>query len=338
MKTIFFPRTDVCSIRQFPLFLPVPQLLIMQGWRREASKTLNLFMKAGFCQVKVPVPFPDTADEKRFLHLIKDITARRDDYAGQLSSLTLAGMTAPVSNGEQSEREILGALTGQTKAPVEHEEEQWQARLVLALGEILDREEEDIAAELAALDDNTHELLEELQGEAETDEESLFAELLEVQRNLTPTRSGIIRRVNAWCTLFGAACDNGILLTDSEDAADLLINAYEKASVEPVVHVTNFPLPALIGRNAEEAVEKISAFHQQYQEAVKDISQWLTEMQNGPAVLEMDKITSWEKALESAFPAAEYGRLAVEVRLFRGGFGRIAAGETSNGVMLLVKG
>ncbi|MBM9518691.1 hypothetical protein JWG39_02520 [Desulforhopalus vacuolatus] len=338
MKMIFFPRTDICSIRQFPLFLPAPQLLIMQGWRREASETLNLFTKAGFCQVKVPVPFADTADEKRFLHLIEDITTRRDDYAGQLSSLTLAGMTEPEKNEEHSERAILGALTGQTKVPVEHEEEQWQARLVLALGEILDREEEDIAAELATLDDNTHELFEDLQGEAEKDEESLFAELREVQQNLTPTRSGIVRRVHAWCTLFGAACGDGILLTDSEDAADILINRYEKASVESVVHVTNFPLPALVGRNAGEAIEKIAAFHQQYQENVKDISRWLTEMQNGSAVLEMDNIVSWEKALESAFPAAEYGRRVVEVRLFRGGFGRIAAGETSNGVMLVVKG
>lgn len=337
MKTIIFPRTDICSIRQFPLFLPAPQLLIMQGWRREASEALNLFMKAGFCQVKVPVPFPDTDGERRFLHLIEDIATRRDDYAGQLSSLTLAGMTEPRKNGEQSERAILDALTGQAKAPDEHEEEQWQARLVLALGEILDREEEDIATELATLDDNTQELLEELQGEAEKDEESLFAELREVQRNLTPTRSGIVRRVNAWCTLFGAACGKGPLLTDSEDAADMLINTYEKASAEPVVRVTNFPLPALVGRNAEEAVEKITAFHQQYQEEVNDISRWLAKLQNGPAALEMERPGSWEKALESAFPAAEYDRLVVEVQLFRGGFGRIAVGETANGVMLVVK-
>ncbi len=99
-----------------------------------------------------------------FLHLVEDIRNRKDDYAAQLSSLILASKSGSTAEIEDSEQSIMDSLVTpkdlQEKSLLAAKEEKlWQARLVLAIGEILDQEEEEIARNLAMLDDDQAELL-----------------------------------------------------------------------------------------------------------------------------------------------------------------------------------
>ncbi len=159
LNTLYFPGTDIYSIRQYPIFLLFQKIHLINPVEAKIAdsndESTDSFIKSGFCQVHTPCPLGE--NRNRFLHLVDDIRNRKDDYAAQLSSLVLAGKTGPSAVDEDSEGAILNFLrtpiNQQAKlVQVEKEEKLWQARLVLSIGEILDREEEEIARNLAVLD------------------------------------------------------------------------------------------------------------------------------------------------------------------------------------------
>jgi len=109
LKTVLFPATVIHSIRQYPIFLLFSQINIIapvESHEQEMpEESTDTFINSGLCQVDTPCPLGENLD--RFLHLVADIRTRKDDYAAQLSSLTLAAMSSSHSSGEQSERAII---------------------------------------------------------------------------------------------------------------------------------------------------------------------------------------------------------------------------------------
>ena len=162
LDTLYFPGTVLLSGSQYPLFLLFPQVHILQPVEAgehdgATAEQPDIFIKNGFCQAHTPCPLGDSRE--RFLHLIDDIRDRKDDYAAQLSSLTMAAMSVPRQQGDDTTQGIISSLLG-TKAAEDEQAKQetielalWQARLVLKIAEILDREEEEIAEQLSLLDD-----------------------------------------------------------------------------------------------------------------------------------------------------------------------------------------
>ena len=128
LDTLNFPGTVFLSGSQYPLFLLFPQVHILQPVEAEendgaTAEHPDIFIKNGFCQVHTPCPLGDS--RQRFLHLIADIRNRKDDYAAQLSSLTMAAMSAPRPRGDDTTQGIISSLLG-TKT-VEDEKEQREA-------------------------------------------------------------------------------------------------------------------------------------------------------------------------------------------------------------------
>jgi len=337
LNTLLFPGTTIHSIRQFPLFLLLRKIHILQPVEDEpdtaSAEPSDNFIKSGFCQVHTPCPLGES--RKRFQHLVQDISTRKDDYAAQLSALTLATLSDSDEN-TLSEREIISSIktptqhTIEVKKEIEKEERLWQARLVLAIGEILDREEEEIALNLARLEDDETSLFQELHGESNISdtEENPFAEVSQMKENLRVLHPGSVKnRCKAWTILFSESSQQNpdILLTTIPESVDLLLDEYEKISGNSALKIATLPLPGFIGWEREKACNTALDFHAKYGTLITELETEFSTVKNNKERTEQDikngclsasLSKSWESALEQEFPKEQHGRIAAKIYLF----------------------
>ncbi|MCP4340279.1 MAG: hypothetical protein GY799_15650 [Desulfobulbaceae bacterium] len=336
LKTLYFPGTDIYSIRQYPIFLLFQKIHLIKPVEEDpkgsGEESTDTFIKSGFCQVHTPCPLEE--NRHRFLRLVEDIKNRKDDYAAQLSSLILASKSAPSTVEADSEQSIISSIftpkdLQANSLQVEKEEKLWQARLVLVIGEILDQEEEEIARNLAMLDDDQAGLFKELHGDVEAiEEDNPFAELSQLESNLNAASSGNIKkRFNGWKTLFleDDAREYDVFLTSSQDAGDLLLESYEKKTNLSAPLVAGLELPGLIGWSSEEASQTVVTFSEnnsallsEIHEILRDVSQkelfTEKEIQSNNMLAAISE--QWNTELETVFPAKQYGRISVKWYLF----------------------
>ena len=331
LKTVLFPATVIHSIRQYPIFLLFSKINIISPVESREQETPeespDTFINSGLCQVDTPCPLGENLG--RFLHLVADIKTRKDDYAAQLSSLTLASMSSSNNSGEESERAIINEfLTPKDLSAEEkqqnHEAKLWQARLVLAIGEILDQEEEEIAKNLSMVDDDTSGLFNALHGDTEElEEDSPFAELNQLTGNFSAVHSGNIRkRLTNWTHLFTESkhTDSNVFLTTSADVLDSITEAYEERSENSTIEYAGLKLPGLIGWNEQEAVEATKLFKHGNEQLLSDVTCLITSLLNNEEKAGRqwnEVICKWENQLEESFPEAIWGRLRVSVTVFK---------------------
>ncbi|BHH82794.1 hypothetical protein [Desulforhopalus sp. 52FAK] len=334
LKTVLFPATVIHSIRQYPIFLLFPQIQLIapveSSSENQAGEPTDTFINSGLCQVDTPCPLGENLS--RFQHLIKDIRNRKDDYAAQLSSLTLAAMSSSASSGEESEQAIINEFLTPKDLTVEeekqnHEAKLWQARLVLAIGEVLDAEEEEIARNLSLVDDDTAGLFNALKGELDDfDQDSPFAELSQLKSNFSGAHSGnMSKRLNSWAQLFSESSytDSDLFITTSADVIDILSESYDALEgLAPIQH-TGFELPSLIGWSEKEALESVQAFKQTNETLLADLVTLMADLiedkQGG-----LDKQNTWDDIrslwntqLEQSFPSKELGRQPVTLYMYK---------------------
>lgn len=318
LEALLFPGTTLTSARHFPLLLlfrPLSLLLPVEP-PEQADSTADIFTRSAICQAITPCPLGD--DRQRFLQLIADIRNRKDDYAAQLSALTLAAMTR---NGQQkeSEQSIIATLLGghrlaeQVKPEDDRQARLWQARLVLKIAEILDEEEEDLGKQLALLDDQQDDLFKRLHGQIEgEDEEDLVAELEQLRRKMSsPDRKAVRNRLNAWKQLLmlGEVPNLPIWLTTMPEAADLLLEDWPGAGGSNKLLCT-LALPAHIGWTAEAALARIEPFRTEAASILTNLAEALAG--SDQARLE-GLVQQWQAAIEQAFPTATNGRCQLRI-------------------------
>lgn len=363
LNTLYFPGTDINSIRQYPIFLLFQKIHLIKPVEMDpkdpGKESSDSFIKSGFCQVHTPCPLGENRD--RFLYLVEDIRNRKDDYAAQLSSLILAGKSGPSTVDDDSERAIMNSLRTpneqQAKSlQIEKEEKLWQARLVLAIGEILDQEEEEIARSLAMLEDDQADLFKELHGDNEASEEdNPFAELSQLASNLNAANSGNVKkRYNGWKTLFleGDIQECEIFLTNSQDGGELLLESYEKKTNQPATLIASLELPGLIGWSNNEACQTAVLFYEKNKELLSRIHETLVDFSQKEGFTEQGTKSNnafaaitdeWNAQLETVFPTKQFGRIPVNCYLFPGlacstivGKKRSENGEPKNGLLVVV--
>ncbi len=278
-------------------------------------------------------PSPLGDDLERFTNLINDIKSRKDDYASQLSALTLAAMSPyPGKEDGDSRQEIISALlnNGQLYSGRQKEQktlELWQARLVLTIGEILDCEEEDIARQLAAIKDEEAELFKELHGkENDSGDENPFEELALIRGNIAPPTSGNIqKRFLSWKQLYregSPPCD--LLLTSSRDTADRILESFDTGSCEKAIYSGQLSLPAIVSRHEDDAIQRICSYQERNKAIIDKIRGQLLDLKTGNSLTEENNsgglLSSyrepWEESLESHFPAKEFGRIPLSFYCF----------------------
>ncbi|HSL39728.1 MAG TPA: hypothetical protein VK857_05095 [Desulforhopalus sp.] len=313
-------------------------------------------MNSTFCQVHTPCPLDD--DLARFLHLVDQIANHGKEYPAQLTALTLAGFSAARDSGENSSREIIRALRPGAAQhdegaylAAEQREKLWQARLVLVIGEMLDRQEQEIVHHLEILSAEETGMLRELQGEEEFSE---AAELFTLQQapqtaQLQLTHSGnIARRFAAWQRLYREADlqDRSLLLTASPDTADLLTIAYEKLSGRQPLTIAALPLPESIGDSEAEAYRAASQFTEENLDLLSGLNSLLSGLaDHGEAQPEIlaQQLAAWQKQIDSAFPEEQFGRRQLRILLFAGVscptlLGAVAKEKTPKHTVVLVAG
>ena len=315
LEALYFPGTAMFSASQFPVFLLFEKLHLLHPVENDDSLPPNedIFTTAGLCQAHTPSPLGE--ERERFIHLVRDIRERKDDYAAQLANLTVAGLTSKKSSIEDSSRSIAANLMGKPAEQIEEEEEDtresslWQARLSLKIAEQLEKEEEEVAVELALLGDDESDLFKSLKGELDEEEETLFEELLQLKNSMNkPSGSSIASRLKAWSTLFisGDAPLLTTFLTHTEEAADSLLEEYvNRMQLEPEIFL-KLELPANIGWDGDQAVADIAAFKQKSRALLDQLDAYLAESkQELRQVLE----SQWGQIIEENFPEETTGRV-----------------------------
>ena len=344
LNSLYFPGTTINSIAQFPVFLLFSNIYIIRAAEsniyNDDHEPADSFINSGFCQVHTPCPLGDDLD--RFIHLVNDIKNRKDDYASQLSGLTLASMSTSSQNSGDSQQEILSSLLNvggvvPDKKAEENNLQLWQARLVLAIGEMLDLEEEEIAKQLAMLKDEEAGLFKELQGEQSTEEENPFEELSLIQTNMIPANpENIKKRFLSWKRIFSEATtpQADLLLTTSKDAADLIFESFEHDTGDTALFLGQLPLPALAGWNEKDALESITSFQENNKELKSKITEVLAEQKSNANLKDLNDSDSifarlskqWEESLEIQFPTDKFGRLTVRFYGFANSTGTAVLG------------
>ncbi|MCI5191389.1 MAG: hypothetical protein D3905_16730 [Candidatus Electrothrix sp. AS4_5] len=222
-------------------------------------------------------PAPLAEDRERFLGLLQDIRSRPEDYTGHLSNLS-AGPGSVVPDDE-SEYSIVNRLLHQTgiqtgsgkhtPEPANRQEKNassvllWQARLLLKLGESVDKQQADIRTNLARISQQQEALLRELrkeqrEGEGDRVDVDLF--------NTLPTLASIPveqqrLRLKAWSRLFflsKSTFEQTVFISQSSDAIEAILEHYQQATdtAQTVEQILRLPLPALSALLSAPVVEE----------------------------------------------------------------------------------
>jgi len=330
-NSLLFPDTDFCKERLYPLLLffsPIHFLQAVEPDPESDERTeCDIFMEQGLCQGHTPMPLEK--NRQRFLRLIKDIRERKDDYGAQLASLTMAAMSSPSSaKGGEAKYEIISSLLSSHSLPQSspEQEELWQARLVLAIAEILEKDEDELQQHLQILDSQEIEMFRSLQGDDSADDDDPFAELQRIREQIETRRPQDEKnRFNAWLRLMDhhPLPKDLFWLASSQDSADQIINRFEKKTGEIAIPVLKLLLPAYIRVSPIHLLKQINDFHQETAQIGASIKEELCNLAQlehydpGSADTLLPGSTDWSEAwrliLDDHFPASSHGRSEVTI-------------------------
>ncbi|AGF77005.1 hypothetical protein UWK_00421 [Desulfocapsa sulfexigens DSM 10523] len=333
LNSLYFPETVLPRHLRNCLLLFPDTLHLLQPVESgtetiDKSPESDIFMEQGICQVHTPSLLGK--DRNRFLKLVEEIRIGKDDIVQQLSGLTLAHLSKEQDTSDKSHRAIMTTLLGgQTTGESDSAEETqkaalWQARLVLALAEILDKEEAELATKLSDIDDTELALFEELLGDVpdDTEETDSFAELMRIRANINHPRPGTLkRRIQAWKTLYSSGSlpeKYWLWMTSQEEAAELLIDNYEEKAGRNSVPLLLLDLPEHLYMRDKDGLESIRKFQEQEGDIRRNIIEKLTAIVSKEHLNSVDPVAllpdagilarEWNDLIEYHFPEKRFGR------------------------------
>jgi len=332
LDTLIFPDTNIFNEKHYPLLLFFSPLhflqLVESGVSSETNHEAELFLRSGLCQEHIPAPLGD--NRAHFLRLMRDIRARKEHYVSQLNKLSIDARHAPADSKNAPGNIIVSALLKEFN--IEHADTEtnlklWQARLVIAIAEILDSNEENLREELAYFDENE---IATLGSEAADDSnvEDLLKKLTDITGKLEKTPSGSIeKRTEAWLRLMQnhPVPPVKVWLASTRDSTEQIFRKYESIGNGSAVPLIKLAFPAHIMASGNYVVQQIKEF----QRATIDIRQGLVAdfrriATTTPYVRDSresllpygkDWADQWEGMLHEYFPASRDGRNYVTIYL-----------------------
>jgi hypothetical protein len=334
--TIFFPDTDIFNEKRYPLLLFFTPLYFLRLAEPKAgdNSTVNdesdLFLQNGLCQAHTPAPLGENL--QGFLRLTDDIRRRKEHYVAKLKTMTPVSKAASTDTRTADQHHGIitsllqeyGITYGNTKADLEL----WQARLVLAIAEMLNADEdalrEQLTEQLALYTEEEIAAFRFLQQAQGTQEEDLIDNLDNIEAQLQkPRPSDTVKRFEAWLRLLKnqPLPPVKVWVASTRDSAEQIFNRYEAISGASAMPVLKLALPAYIDASPKYVVQQIEEF----QQATTAIHQGLTAdferivrtvpyRRDAHASLlpyGTDWADQWEGMLDGYFPAARTGRMAV---------------------------
>jgi hypothetical protein len=227
------------------------------------------------------VVLPLGEDRDRFLAMVRDIKAHAADfYGGYLAALSADSL---IDRDESSVWQLVASLHGENKEPDQDPvltEKLWQARLVLQLAEILAEEQADINKNLANLQRAEQAVFVALKGghnDQGDDDELLESNALKIGGGQAGGK--IKHLLKAWGALFVTdRKPHPLLVTDSENAAAILFDAWEELSSERPQLLVELDLPIV------ESIEAMKATRDELAEAGTAVSTGLQDILVGDGV------------------------------------------------------
>jgi hypothetical protein len=324
--TLIFPDTDIFNEKRYPLllfFTPLHFLQLVEPGAKgnsDVNHEHDLFLQHGLCQAHTPAPLGE--NRQHFLRLTDDIRKRKEHYVAQLRAMTIGSKTADEKYG------IVSSLLqeyGVTHQNTETNLELWQARLVLAIAEMLDSDEdalrEQLAEQLALFSEEEIAAFRFLQKEEGTNEADLFEKLENIQVQLKkPRLSDTIKRFEAWLRLLKNQPLPAVKvwIASTRDSADQIFKKYEALSNTSAIPLLKLALPAYIDASDKYVVRQIEEFQQattsihqglvaDFERIVKTVP-YLRDSHEALLPYGTDWAEQWEGMVDEYFPAASNGR------------------------------
>jgi hypothetical protein len=324
--TLFFPETTIFNENRYPLLLFFTPLHFLQVVQSEPGSALcseaELFLRSGLCRAHTPAPLGNNRDS--FLQLIRGIGQGKDSLPDRPKDPPTPPHS-PLAGSEPGDirQSIVSSLLlqyGIEHTTTARELQLWQARLVLALAEIFDNQEEALGERLSFFNKDEIAAFRSLQGTAEPDKEDLFSELADITAQLKSSHSGSIsKRFEAWLHLLQnqPVVPVKVWLASTRDSANQLFDRYESSGNTQAVPLLKLRLPAQIAASGKYAVEQIEEFQRKtisiHQGIVADfqrITATVPYVNADESLLPYgtDWAERWEGVLDDFFPAAKDGR------------------------------
>ena len=331
--TLLFPDTDIFNEKRYPLLLFFTPLHFLQlvepeaGTNSAVNHESDLFLQHGLCQAHSPAPLVE--NRQKFLRLTDDIRKRKEHYVAQLKAMTSGSKSASTDTGTAGQQHgVVSSLLqeyGITYVNTETNLELWQARLVLAIAEMLDADEdalrEQLAEQLAFYTEEEIAALRFLQQAQETKEEDRIDTLENIEAQLQKPRLGdTVKRFEAWLRLLKnqPLPPVKVWVASTRDSADQIFNRYEAISGTSAMPVLKLALPAYIDaspkyvvRQIEEFQQATTAIHQglvaDFERIVKTVP-YRRDAHESLLPYGTDWAEQWEGMLDRYFPAARAGR------------------------------
>lgn len=320
-NALIFPETapNGGTLRQLLLFFDtIFHYLPVEADPETGPPPTNL--PTGLCTSYAPVPLGE--ERELFQKIIRSLEKQKEDGGGLISGLSLAHLSSSMA-GDRDEAlssTLSAALkkSGDTKTAAL---ELMQARVLLKLAESMDREEEEIAAKLAEIAGSEQELLDALKGPL--DEEEEWQETGRLNPTPDPTPAGdhailppgavITRRTRAFSRLYRADISDirpRTLVTASSNAAEPLLNGYEKLTQKPSLPLFILPMPSA-GEIASKAGTgpAFDAYRQEFRKMVHQPLAVLTGPDRDPEKISAAE-TAWQEAVFSLFSPSVQWQLA----------------------------
>jgi hypothetical protein len=326
-STLFFPETDIFNQKRYPLllfFTPLHYLqLVESGPGPVINSDAELFLNRGFCQPHVPAPLGE--NRQQFLRLIGDIGERKEHFIAQLSGMTTD--SDPVPAGSRSldvEHNIVSSLLQKydiTHLSTGQDLQLWQSRLLLAIAEVLDSNEEALEEQFSFFSEDEIAAFRSLQGEIDPDEEDLFSESEKIKALLEKSRLGnTSKRFAAWLRLLHnqPIPPVKVWLASSRASAEQIFNRYTSAGKAHAVPLLKLALPAQLAASGKFVLLEVEKFHKatmhihrglvaDFERTAKTVP-YLGDKDESLLPYGTDWADQWDAALDDFFPASNYGR------------------------------
>lgn len=320
--TLLFPDTNIFTENYYSLLLFCSPLHYLQpvepGLKSDVYDEYHLFLESGLCEGHTSVPPGYNSD--RFSNLLHTIMKSKDKYATQVS----ATAKSSISDEDGNSLSLLIREHCLNDTTTEGELELWRARLLLAIADIYDLQENDLREELQLLSEDEIAVLRSLPEKNGLNMESSYDEVENIVQLLEKSQEiNTKKRFEAWlCLLRHQALPSiELWLASSRDSGDQIFQKYKTAGKGDVVPLLKLALPAYIAASGKYVVKQIEAFHQATNrihlglvadfERIATTIPYLGGSRESLLPFGTDWAERWEFALDDHFPSSSNGRKSI---------------------------
>lgn len=320
--TLFFPETNIFKEHFYPLFLFCTPLHYLQpvepGLESDMYNESNFFLENGLCEAHTSVAPGENSD--RFLNLLSTLIKPGDLHVSPTNSPTKNIISG---KGVSNLSSLLGEYSFE-HISTEAEMDLWRARLLLAIADIYDSQEEALREEVDLLSEDEISAFHSLPESNGLNGKSIYSEVEDIVQLLEKSQDvNTNKRFDAWLYLLREQSLPPIKLwvASSRDSGDFIFRRYTAAGNGSAVPLLKLALPAYIAASGKYVVKQIEEFHQAtnqiHRGLVADFKRitttnpYLRGSKESLLPFGTDWAKQWEYAIDHHFPPSSNGRKSI---------------------------